>query len=627
MAPRGTVLVVECLGLGSWLYAAAVRWRFERAHYASEGWLIRRLGLAPVMARLAGLTPMRFEDFPGSYFDVQRETVGHANDAFHDAHGRGHPLLDVLLACKGDGLLDVALRKAVLLYYTLPRVKAWVFLEEMVRRHGHVVFVPRDNLPFARYIASPWGPTVERCRVPTAARVLNALREALARLLVAPAVLIMLGELVWRRGLRRATKTPRTWPVAFDMFSSGIAWDRPRSDEILYDGKEFTPQRVLHVVRDRLVDEATRRHFEANGYPYVEFGRVPLPAGRSLVTAGRAIGHTLRVLHRILAGSHASLDYLVPFLAVLRAVLEHEAFFAHHRVGVFVARDEYSIESVVRTALIHEHGGKTVGFTRGDDAYTSRSNQNIAMDVLCYPSAYQRDLLHPGNAGCGATAIIGVGVYGLDDTFRAIQAGRIPPKYADIAGTYRVVGAFPTSFATDFCITREHLLSFYRAVLALEDMYDDVYVIVCPKNPETGSRNPDVQDLLSHSRGRVVIEETISTYEIIPLCDLMICMACTSVGLEGLTAGKRVLYLEETGFRDHPYRRYDDRLVAWTVDELTRSVKWVLDDGGYVAPSTLERIREYHGLCFDGQVTERLRDVARRALHETPLAAAWEGRP
>lgn len=627
MARRGNVLVVECLGLGSWLYAAAMRWRFDQAHYVTEGWLLRRLGVTTVLARLAGLTPLRFEDFPGSYFDVHRQTVAHANDAFHDAQGRGHPLLGLLRACKGDRLLDVALRKAVLLYYTLPRVKAWVFLEELVRRHGRVVFIPRDNLPFERCVAGPWGPAVERCHVPAAARALNALREALARLLAAPAVFLMVGELVWRRGLRRAPKAPRAWPVAFDIFSSGIAWDRPRSDEILYDGKAFTPQRILHVVRDRLLDEATRRHFEAHGYPYVEFGRVPLPAGRFPGMAGRAMGRTLRALPRLLAGSHATQDYVVPFLAVLRSVLEHEAFFAWHRIGVFVARDEYTIESVVRTALIHEHGGRTVGFTHGDDTYASRSNQNIAMDVLCYPGAYHRDLLHPGNAASGAAAIIGAGVYGLDDTFRAMQAGRIPPAYAEVVGKYRVVGAFPTSFTTDFCITREHLLSFYRAVLALEDRYDDVYVIVCPKNPETGSRNPDVRDLLSRCKGRVALEEQISTYEIIPLCNLMLCMASTTVGLEGLMAGKRVLYLEETGFRDHPYRRYDERLVAWTVDELTRNIKWVLDDGGYVDPATLDRVREYHGLRFDGQVTERLRDVARRALRETPLAAAWEGRP
>jgi len=248
------------------------------------------------------------------------------------------------------------------------------------------------------------------------------------------------------------------------------------------------------------------------------------------------------------------------------------------------------------------------------------------MDYLCYPGEFHKDLLHGGNACSGEAVIIGAGVYGLDAVFRSIQERRIPEKYAGIAGKHRVIGVFPSSFATDFFITRDHHLNFYRAIVALEDMYDDVFIIVRPKYQPIDAADPEIQDLLRRSKGRVALETELTSYDLIPLCDLVVCIAGTTLGLESLMAGKRVLYFDETAFRHHPYRQYDGRLVAGTPEEFFRSVKWVLDEGGYVSPDVLERIRAHHGLRFDGKVTERLRAVVRRALAETPLVATGGGR-
>lgn len=299
--------------------------------------------------------------------------------------------------------------------------------------------------------------------------------------------------------------------------------------------------------------------------------------------------------------------------------MEHEVLFASHRIGVFVARDEYRFDSVVRTALIHGHGGKTVGFSHGDDTYPTPSTQNIAMDYFCYVGEFHRQLLHRGNASTGAAVVIGLGIYGLDDIFQFMRTGHVPGKYAEVARRFRIIGAFPTSFGRDFCITRTQIVSFYRAVLALEDLYDDVFIILRPKQARAESVDPEIRQLLSRSKGRVILEEEIASPEIIPLCDLIICMGGSTIGLEGLMAGKRVLYLDETGFREDPYRRYDDRLVAWTPEELLRNAEWVVAERTYVDPDILERLRADHGFRFDGMATERLRAVIRRALAES----AW----
>jgi hypothetical protein len=81
------------------------------------------------------------------------------------------------------------------------------------------------------------------------------------------------------------------------------------------------------------------------------------------------------------------------------------------------------------------------------------------------------------------------------------------------------------------------------------------------------------------------------------------------VGLEALMAGKKVLYYEVSGFAGHLYARYSPLLVAFTREELERNLDLILRKGVYLESELLDRIRRDHGLCFDGHVTERFRQM------------------
>jgi len=74
----------------------------------------------------------------------------------------------------------------------------------------------------------------------------------------------------------------------------------------------------------------------------------------------------------------------------------------------------------------------------------------------------------------------------------------------------------------------------------------------------------------------VILEEEVWTYDLLPILDLMICIATSSVGLEGLMRESRVIYCDESGFREHPYERYDPFLVARSPEGLLERVDRVL---------------------------------------------------
>lgn len=204
---------------------------------------------------------------------------------------------------------------------------------------------------------------------------------------------------------------------------------------------------------------------------------------------------------------------------------------------------------------------------------------------------------------------------GLDVTHERIRMGWLPGRYAHRRKDDRIVGAFTSSFDRDFFLTREMTLRFCRTVLTNPEWYPDVLLVLRPKGSELS--DPEVRRLLSQAGPRVVLEGEVWTYDLLPMFDLMICFAVSSVGLDGLMAERPVIYFDESEFREHPYERYDPCLVARSPEELMERVEQVLGRGEYVPQETLAHIRNHHGFRFDGKVVERFRQVIYEALEST----------
>ncbi len=619
MSEEGTerpVLLIERLELRTlpvWVWLA---WRFGGGYFVGWARTLKPAWVRRLITRLTGLRQLRYEEFPGVYFEVQRVVAEHANDALYDGarEREAAPVVAFLRRFRNHELIEVALRKTLQTVYTEGRVKTLVLLSELSRTHGPIVFVPRDNRDPRPWVSAPLGEAWNRAAVPKLASTVNTVKARLEPFLIAGYAVLVIGYFVVRRGLVFAAASRRHWGVGYDLFEEGIHWDKPYHEDFLYDEKELTPQKVLHVVRNRLRDERTRRYFEEHGIPYVEDGRVPVPLG---YLARRLLwqfwGGTLRLaLGQVGVGTSA------PFLWGATLVLSHlmraELLDLSYTTDVFVGRDEYSVKHILRTLLYDERGGTTIAFNHGDDPIPEPSNSYQCCHVYCFPGEFHRELLKWNTRYCRSTCVIGAGLYGLDETYRRIETGAIPKRYADLRVRSRIVGAFASSFQEDFFITREMTLRFYRTVLRIPRLYPDVVVVLRPKGNEFA--DPEFRRLVAEPGPRVILEEAVWTYDLLPVFDLMICIVASSVGLDGLMAGRRVIYFDESRFLDHPYERYDPMLVARSPDELMERVRRVLGLNEYVDPNVLNHIRSYHGLAFDGKVVERFRQVIYAALEQ-----------
>ncbi len=87
---NGSCLLVKYLAVAPKIYAMLVRPGYEAAYFVTPAWFLPRRRSGPLSARLARPAHLRFEDVPGSYYDIQRGAVLHANDAFHCQRGEAH---------------------------------------------------------------------------------------------------------------------------------------------------------------------------------------------------------------------------------------------------------------------------------------------------------------------------------------------------------------------------------------------------------------------------------------------------------------------------------------------------------------------------------------------------------
>ena len=553
------------------------------------------------------LEKLEYARFPGSYFEAQEETYLHANDRIYDRH-RDNLYLRLVFSFLDVPEAEIALKKELFNRYTLRRVKTWVLLRHLSRDCPRIDFIPLDSEDAASALSSPPGELPE-VSVPPPFTLLNRMRAALGNFLplLIPFLLLALILKVAGKGVTLATPDPVAYDLGFDIQELGLKRDRGlvNGEFFLYDEGVFHPSKILHVVRSRLEDAAARESLERIGCPFVEFSRIRSPLsyllGRGVRDLmGRA---SLRALSVSFTADRRSF-FLYPSLAVLKLAMEWEVFYRHYPVRVFIARDEYSPAHIVRTLVARRHGCRTASFQWADLSDRGDQTSHFLFDRYALWGDFYRDFLAKSLQGSG-TEVVGANIYGSDTIHRMVEAGAVPEKYREIGKGHTIVAVMGSSFSPDLFVTREMTLRFYRETVEALAAHEHVFCILKPKNDALDEE----LSALAEKFPRTVIERSLHTYAFLLVPDLVIASCNSSVGLEALMAGKKVLYYEVSGFSGHLYARFSPLLVAFNREELERNLDLILRKGVYLGTALLEEIRRSHGLCFDGHVTRRFRQM------------------
>lgn len=614
MRHKSELLIIEAPGISSLLYAWLRRKKYEQTVYIHD-------------TRLSGffrpgtwIKKLEYADIPGSFFEVGEEGYSRGLDAIAEKYP-GNLYATIAQRFCGDPLYRYALKKEIFNRYTEKRMKSYTFLLRLIEdlKNRSVVFVPADNedvtafFPEAAQQKGAW-------HVPPFFRIKNRIESLLASgifYLLFPAFLAGVAAKNASRGLKLSVQK-KEYPFALDIYNPGInRKKRGYNAFFLYDRGMFHHSKILHVIRNRFDNSAgagqTREFYENYDFPYVESDTIPVPVRYYLETVIRDL--VIRSIIDAIKGIFSEKNHriLIPALAVMKMKIDAEIFYLHYDVRVFIMRDEYSPFHIARTLVAHSAGNKTFGFSHGDDCHHSGYINCIVCSTFGLWSTYYRRHLAKALEHT-KTEIIGAGIYGLDKTHAWEGEGRIPQKYREIAKNHQIILIFGSSFSPDLYITRELTLEFYKTILDLTDAYTDAIRVIKPKGDEF--EDPDFKEVI-RGHERVILEDSVWTYRVLPVADLVICINVSTIGLEALMTGKKVLYYDVTANRHHAYAAYSEYLVAFDPETMKRNIHRILVDGEYIDPDLITTIRHEHGFRYDGRVAERVREICRRLAEDT----------
>jgi hypothetical protein len=561
---------------------------------------------------------IEFADLPGAFFTAEEEGYQNAVDSLFEKNKNNIYVKTSRDFCK-DPLYILALKKEFYNRYAQKRVKTFTIIKYLSEKfpNVHIVFVPLDNEEIISQLSDSFVNS-SSYTIPENIMIINSLISALKSgffLVSYPLLLILIAGrflfrgLVWNPQLKK-------YNFALDNFNSGINFKKAYDFFFLYDFKDIHPIKTLQVVRNSFENSSngqkTRAFFKTHHYPYIEQDKIKIPVCvfYSLIYQNFILGSFYFFLKHLFSTGWKS-HYLIPSLAVMKMKIDAEIFYYQYDVNVFIAQDEYSPFHIVRTLVAWSHGNSTIGFSHGDDCHHTAALNYLVFDKFAVWGEFYRNHLEK-SLKHSDTVVIGAGPYGMDKTYHWQLKNKVPLRYKSIGENFKIIGIFGSSFTPELFITKELTIKFYKTVLDLTDQYEEYYRIIKPKGDEFD--DPDFRKLLKGHKN-VIIEENMWTYRLLPLLDVLICINVTSIGIEGLIAGKKVFYYDVTNNRDHHiYATYSDFLVAFDEEKFHRNLKRYFIEGCYLPQELIDKISRSHGYRFDGNVVNRIRESCMELL-------------
>ena len=483
---------------------------------------------------------IEYPDFPGLYIEVKKETGLYVNDAVFDKHKKNVYRKITLDFCK-DNRYDIVIKKELYSRYTQKRVKTYLICKYLLTVSENIILLPVDNEPIQNYFSlenrSFSGIIIPQTfgKMNTIIGVIKTISEAIG----SPFIYIILCIKICMKGFILRTPEKKYYDFGFDINEHGISWSRPYSEFFLYDRKRFRPSCILHVFREKLLDIKTKNLFTKYKYPFVEYQHQKIPVTYFLnrLVLDLIYG-SLKSFLLSIKGWEKNHVLFIPCLAVMKMTIETELFYLFFNIKVFISRDDYSPVHAGTTIVAQSNNNHSIGFMHGDySLYGEEICTNLLYDKYAIYGNFYRIFHKNGFKFCNPS-IIGAGIYGLDKTYDLIQQKYYPAKYKQYQNQLDIVLIMATGFCEDFIVTKEMTIQFYRDALDATKDHKNILRIIKPKGEEFN--DPDFQQILSNHPD-VIVDVSTWAYRLLAVCELVICINVTTVGLESIIAGKNSL--------------------------------------------------------------------------------------
>jgi hypothetical protein len=320
-----------------------------------------------------------------------------------------------------------------------------------------------------------------------------------------------------------------------------------------------------------------------------------------------------------------------------------EIFYNHYHVKVHITRDDYDHRHVVRTVVLNERNGKTIGFIHGAMPAHRNVYAHLCLNSYCIwgkaNEMFQRHLYEYVNK------LEIVGASRSDYVYNCLpgdEMGEIEPLkrhyklisvFDDIAEDLNPVQfnkkLISNSLAEFFgrhlddpftritCTNRKHTEEFINHIKVLIEKHKDAYFLI--KTKKSGNVLTDqYRQLFKGLPPRyLILEHSFPTYKLVRFSDLVISIS-GSTAVESFCSGIKTIFYEPFNDKSkmYPFQKYvqefTNLIFCCNGKDLFDSTAKILN-GVYLDKRTEEQLTELlGGFKSDGKGVARLREAIRK---------------
>ena len=318
-----------------------------------------------------------------------------------------------------------------------------------------------------------------------------------------------------------------------------------------------------------------------------------------------------------------------------------EIFYNHYHVKVHITRDDYSYRHIVRTVVLNERNGKTIGLMHGAmpvyrniyayiylNSYCiwGKANEIFQkhlfkhVDKLEMIGAYRNDFVYNYGPGSETGKIESLRkhyklVSVFDDISEDLNPVQLNKKlFKDSLGEFFC--RHGDDLVTRLTLTnRKTLEEFINHIKILIEKHKDAYFFI--KTKKRGKILTDrYRQLFKDLPPRyLIIEHTFPTYELIGFSDMVISMSA-SVAVESFCSGTKTIFYDHYNDKSKMFplqkhvEKFTNLIFCHNSKDLFVSTAKILN-GVYLDKRTEMQLTELLGFKFDGKGVARLREAIR----------------
>ncbi len=577
-----------------------------------------------------------YQQITDDIYAVVKDAYG-LTEEIYEKIAREGLILKLLRKINNNSKLELAIKKQLINYIENSVFNIYC-LNEIVSSHfsnSNVSF-----LPYNLFLYKEIKDKLYSCRVPLLWLTYLFSIEYSSRF-YKPILFIcqLLIQIVFVRGITLSQEHVGKYDIGFSVIDqyNGKNMKKEYNNTFIYDRNDFKPSKILHVFVYSQASRESKDYLKKIDAGIGDYCCEKVPLAYFVGTIAKYLIFLVVSLPLFLLHPRRYSVFIISTMRVIHDLFFTEIFYNHYHVKVHIARDDYNHLHVVRTVVLNERNGKTIGFMHGAMPIYRNCYAYLFLDSYCIwgkanemfqrhffehvnkleiIGAYRNDYVSKTFPGFDMREIESLKKhYKLVSVFDDVSEDLKPVQFnkkllreslSEYFGRHYDVPTTRISLTTPKAIEE-----FFNHIKVLIEKHKKAYFLIKTKRGEKALADL-FRQLFKYSSPRYLILESSSpTYKLIGFSDFVISMSA-SVAVESFCSGTKTIFYERYYDKDKmfPLQKHIEKLTnlifCHNGKDLLDSTAKILN-GVYLDKRTEEQLTELLGFKFDGKGIARLR--------------------